>query len=368
MTAASRGATSCSRGAFPTYEDQTSQVCFRAYGQAFDSTEQGDCWQQSRQNTCTPGCQNSITHMLRTCANDTYEAVVQYYQKYIMIRGFNARAVLALQIMGPTNCDYSLLSADTHCNPTCSLENLANGTDQKWVNLRKCLDLVVPNHASSDGKLGEPVPVWNTDTCASDECEQHFHDLVLDCRACNTNIEFSSFLGVAAKNLVRCREAAASCKSIIASVRDACCAGIDCAPDGYPTICAYGSGGRYFGRSMCQSAVFEAETTCPLHFLNNSRLQGLYVVSVSCVPLAKFTSDCSAEPPQCSVAPTQASLLRKSYHIARVVGCRCCTGLWRKYRRYTKRGTGMVQTQRAAGPLVQSKSGTSAPTTNSTAA
>eukprot|EP01043_Picozoa_sp_COSAG02_P020556 COSAG02_NODE_1018_length_15181_cov_18.026389_5_plen_996_part_00 len=277
MTAASRGTTSCPRGAFPTYVDQTSQMCFRAYGQAFDSTAQGDCWRQSGQNICTEVCQDSITHMLRTCANDTYEAIVEYYSKYTMIRGFNARAVLALQIMGPTNCDYSLLSADTRCNPTCSMENLANGTDQRWVDLRKCFDQNAPHHS---GSTKTPVPVWNQDTCASDECEQRFRDFASDCRACNTEIEFASFLSLAAKNLVLCREAATSCDSVIGSVRDACCAGVDCASDGYPTICSYSSGLRHFGGSLCQEAVQEAEEVCPLHLLNDTRLQGLYVVSM----------------------------------------------------------------------------------------
>lgn len=285
MTAASRGATSCSRATFPTAEDQTSQVCFRAYGQAFDSTEQGECWQQSRGHAyCTGRCQDSITNMLRKCANDTYESIVQYYTQYTQIRGFNSRAVLALQIMGPPDCDYSLLSADTRCNPTCSMKNLVNGTDQRWVNLRKCLDL----NAHYSSVLAKAVPVWNQDTCTSDECEQHFHDLVLDCRACDTDIEFASFLNLAAKNLVLCREAAASCDSVIASVRDACCAGVDCAPDGFPTICSYSRGRQHFGGSMCQQSVVEAEEMCPLHLLNNSRLQGLYVVRVpvACYPLS----------------------------------------------------------------------------------
>lgn len=277
MTAASRSATSCPRGMFPNYVDQTSQVCFRAYGQAFDSAAQGDCWRQSGQNTCTEVCQDSITHMLRKCANDTYEEVVEYYTKYTMIRGFNARAVLALQIMGPTKCDYSLLSADTRCNPSCSMENFANGTEQRWVDLRKCLGQNAPHHSSG---VKQPVPVWNQDTCASDECEQRFHDVATECRACKADTEFASFLSLAAKNLVQCREAAASCDSVIRSVRDACCAGVDCAPDGYPTICAYSSGLRRFGGSMCQEAVQAAEEVCPLHLLNDTRLQGLYVVSM----------------------------------------------------------------------------------------
>jgi len=176
--------------------------------------------------------------------------------------------------MGPTNCDYSLLSADTRCNPTCSMENLANGTDQRWVDLRKCFDQNAPHHS---GSTKTPVPVWNQDTCASDECERRFRDFASDCRACNTEIEFASFLSLAAKNLVLCREAATSCDSVIGSVRDACCAGVDCASDGYPTICSYSSGLRHFGGSLCQEAVQEAEEVCPLHLLNDTRLQGLYV-------------------------------------------------------------------------------------------
>ena len=61
-------------------------------------------------------------------------------------------------------------------------------------------------------------------------------------------------------------------------MRDACCAGVDCASDGYPTVC-FVSGGRYGAGSICEQAVLEgALQTCPLLFLNDSRLQGLYSV------------------------------------------------------------------------------------------
>ena len=68
------------------------------------------------------------------------------------------------------------------------------------------------------------------------------------------------------------------CGSQRNAVRDACCAGVDCASDGYPTVC-FVSGGRYGAGSICEQAVLEgALQTCPLLFLNDSRLQGLYSV------------------------------------------------------------------------------------------
>ena len=39
-------------------------------------------------------------------------------------------------------------------------------------------------------------------------------------------------------------------------MRDACCAGVDCASDGYPTVC-FVSGGRYGAGSICEQAVLE---------------------------------------------------------------------------------------------------------------
>jgi hypothetical protein len=277
MSPGSRSAISCDRGKFPSYEDQTGQVCYRAYGAAFDSTAQGYC----RRKSCTSSCQESYTHMLRSCANDTYEEIVQYYySQYPVVRGFNTRAVPALSIMGPSNCDYSMLSDSTRCNPSCSVRNVANGTDQRWVDLRKCLG--VETRKGSSG--GEPlhVPVWNPDSCASAGCEEQFHALMSDCRACDADIQFAFFLNVAVKNLVDCREQVANCDSVVEIVRDACCAGVDCASDGYPTICSYGIAGRHSYGSLCQEAVKEAaEEKCPLSFLNNSRLQGLYMVSLS---------------------------------------------------------------------------------------
>ena len=78
-------------------------------------------------------------------------------------------------------------------------------------------------------------------------------------------------------------------------MRDACCAGVDCASDGYPTVC-FVSGGRYGAGSICEQAVLEgALQTCPLLFLNDSRLQGLYSVRtaslIAAPPAATADSD-----------------------------------------------------------------------------
>ena len=180
-----------------------------------------------------------------------------------------------------TNCDYSLLSANTHCDPACSIENLVNGTDQRWVNLRNCVDVNMLERSGTK----QPVPVWKESNCASIECEQHFRDLISHCRACDTDTEFEYFLSLAGKNKVACSGEVASCGSMMNSLRDACCTGVDCASDGYPTICAYSSSSsrRRFGYSLCEEAVSEAEKMCPLHFLNNSRLLGLYVVSMAVI-------------------------------------------------------------------------------------
>ena len=77
-------------------------------------------------------------------------------------------------------------------------------------------------------------------------------------------------------------------------MRDACCAGVDCASDGYPTVC-FVSGGRYGAGSICEQAVLEgALQTCPLLFLNDSRLQGLYSVRTASLIAAPpaATADC----------------------------------------------------------------------------
>ena len=278
MKAGNRGAQSCNRGSPPNAEDQAGQVCLKSYNGAFHSTLQGVCYRTS----CTSQCQTRITDMLHTCSNDTYEEMVQYYTATKVVRGFNTRAVQALTILGPQNCDYSLLATNTRCHPECSLANVANGTDQRWVDLRECFH--VDMHDVPNGKGGhskQPLAVWDPETCATPACEDKFKAFVSDCRACDTGpaeLELSYFMDGAVEKLVTCRESVGSCDSVISTVTDVCCSGVDCAADGFPTICSFAGSGRHGAESLCQEAVREAAQTCPITFLNVSRRQGLYMV------------------------------------------------------------------------------------------
>ena len=288
MTPGNRGAQSCNRGAAPNAEDQAGQICLKAYNGAFHSTLQGVCYRTN----CSPQCQSRITDMLRTCANDTYEEMVQYYTAEKVVRGFNTRAVQALKILGPPNCDYSLLSTTTRCHPECSLDNLVNSTGQRWADLRECLhvDMHAPNAHSK-----QPAVAWDPETCATTTCEDRFNELVADCRACDTGAPslapqrptLLSVIGVAVDKLVHCRESVASCDSVLSTAKGICCAGADCGYDGFPTVCSFSGSGRHGMESLCQEAVREAALLeCPITFLNASRLQGLYMVSCLLLPSA----------------------------------------------------------------------------------
>ena len=206
MARASRGAKSCDRGPAPSAEDQTGQVCLRSYNQALEASEGGNC----HRTVCTATCQQTVTDMMRTCANDTYIEVEHYYKRSSVVRGFNTRAVQAFTIFGPRDCDYSLLSAATECHAECTLSNLVNGTEPRWQQLRECVQFDPERRRVN----------WDRSSCASPQCEGLFQELLADCRACTQagpELALESFLRLAAKDLVVCRAGVSGCDGVVSS-------------------------------------------------------------------------------------------------------------------------------------------------------
>ena len=90
--------------------------CSMAYQSAFVSTISGPC----AQSNCASQCQQKISDMLAKCKNVTYTKNDTDTGLTIQ-RSFSQKAVLALQLLGPQNCDYGLLYGA--CSATCTITN-----------------------------------------------------------------------------------------------------------------------------------------------------------------------------------------------------------------------------------------------------